>query len=146
MGHVTIRPERMLVLRGTGLINNAWLGDQHKRSFGNFASCRRAFGVCNFVQRAAQMDRACGPALLGYPWDWPPKRIVDFENCGRMFELIKLAVVGRRQTLPRDPDKLPRRDVKQDRTSGRKILQITHAGVGFDFSAELAQMPGEGVG
>jgi len=91
------------------------------------------------------MNRASGATLRCSPWQRRGKRVVDFENAGRMTETLQTASVTSWKFLCGNSGELPAGRIKQNRARLFHLGEIFDPGISFDFSAQLKQVGRERI-
>ena len=126
-------------------VEKALLRDKHERSRRVPPSCDRALAGCNFIQRAAEVQRAGGAACRRAPRHRLGERVIDLENTRRMTKALQSFAITRRQLIAGDAGKLPAGRVKQHRARLWELREIFDPAIRFNFAPEFAQAGGERI-
>src|SRR6266550_4566790 len=73
-----------------------------------------AFRRCNFIQRAAEMDRAGAAASLRFPRNWFTQSVIDFENSRCVPKRFQSPAVAWRHLVATDAQELPDRNIQNN--------------------------------
>src|ERR1041385_4025596 len=142
---MTIGPERMLSAWCSSFIKQTLLCNQRKRTLGNFSARNAAFRRCDFINAAAEMNRARPTARFCCPRNWFTQRIIDFENAGRVSKRSQAPAIFRRQLLTGDSQKFPNRNVQKNSSRFGQLLQSLYPTVDLNAAAEFAQIIRESI-
>src|SRR5437588_7065203 len=114
-------------------IEQTLLRNQDKRTLRNFAAGDIAFGVCNFSDRSAEMDRPCSATCIRFPRNRRRERVIDFENSRCVLKIFQSMAITIWQPVARDSRELPDCRVKKRYSRFRQFIQILDAAVDVDL-------------
>src|SRR5439155_243835 len=140
---VAVRPRRVLPGRGAGRVEERVLGEEHERPRARPATPGVPLGGRDLVERPAEMDGARGRALGRAPGDRAVESPVELERTGAVSVRTERALVARRQPAAREPDELPRDDVREDEVGARQLVLRARR---MDLAAQGDQAVDERVG
>src|SRR5579884_1393563 len=123
VGNMAISPCRMLASRSPRRIKQTGLREQHKRLVRGPSLPWKPLRLACFLQRSAQMDRACRGTFLCSPWNWLMKRPINFVRTHSVPITFQFMPVRLWQAVACYFQQLPGCDIKQGRPRGRKLVQ-----------------------
>src|SRR6267378_500267 len=132
--HVTVGPRNVPSVGGSSFVEQCRLCDQDERPLRMLPICHLAFGCSNFVERSAQMHRACHRALSRLPRNWRRQRVIDFVNTWAVSKLRQSAPVGNGHPVPRELQQLPGCYIKKDGAGGWQLTKTFNWMVDLDFA------------
>src|SRR5579885_2381654 len=103
------------------------------------------FGFSNLLHRAAQMNRGCARTLFCLPRNRRRQRVIDFERCRPISELLQQTLVCWAKTLARDLQELSRGDIAESDFEISERIYIDYPLRSLYHSAELLQIADQGV-
>src|SRR5262249_38180049 len=110
---MAISPGGVFAQRSSGIVKEGMLSQQNKWLRRMLAASHRPFGSCDFIQRAAQVNRSSTPTLLSFPRNWPVQGVVDFKDARTIPVNLETAAVGSRQATSHQGQHLLARNVQK---------------------------------
>src|ERR1700730_9920962 len=133
---MAVDPQGLLSIRRSCRIEQALLGNQHKRLFWRLASPHLRLGCSNLRQGPPHMY--CASAQTGFrlPGDGTIKRKVNFEYARAIAKVLELATVSGWQTVDSHAQQLARRHITKDCARIGQGIERFDLEIGNDFATQ----------
>src|SRR5579864_247792 len=111
---MAVCPGGVFAQRGSRIIKQAGLGENHERTVGVLAIASGFFRRGDLLEAAAEVHGSGAGAIACLPWDRRRKRVVHFECAGSIAKFLKLSDVCPCEAASRNPQKLARSYVEKN--------------------------------